>query len=105
MPTPVSVPVVCTINEVQTDFGCMPNDPIGFIAKFYGIGLSLIGGVAILFLIYGGYTVMTSSGRVDKLQKGKEYIFYSIMGLLLAIFGFVFIEFIAGGVLHIPGFE
>lgn len=100
----MAAPITCTVNEVMTDFGCMPNDPVGFITKFYGVGLSLIGGVAVLFLIYGGFTMMTSSGQVDKLQKGKEYIFYSIMGLLLAIFGFVFIEFIAGSVLHIPGF-
>lgn len=103
MPTPTPIP--CRINEVRTDFGCMPDDPVGFITKFYGVGLTLIGGVAVLFLIYGGYNIMTSSGRVDRLQKGKEYIFYSIMGLLLAIFGFVFIEFIAGNILHIPGFE
>lgn len=97
--------MACTINEVSTDFGCMPNDPVGFIAKFYGVGLSLIGGVAVLFLIYGGVTILTSSGRPDKLQKGKEYIYYSIAGLLLAIFGFVFIEFIASDILHIPGFS
>lgn len=96
---------MCTADEIKTDFGCLPNDPVGFITKFYGIGLALIGGVAILFLIYGGITVMTSSGRPDKLQKGKEYIFYAIAGLALAFFGFMFIEFVAGPVLHIPGFE
>lgn len=96
--------VPCTINEVATDFGCLPNEPVPFIAKFYGVGLGLIGGIAVLFLIYGGYAVMTSAGRPDRLQKGKEYIYYSIAGLLLAIFGFVFIEFIAGSVLRIPGF-
>ena len=37
-----------------TDLGCIPNDLNGFIAKFYSIGLSLIGGVAVLFIIYGG---------------------------------------------------
>ena len=96
--------MACAVNEVATDLGCLPNDPIGFIQKFYGIGLSLIGMVALLFLIYGGYLVMTSGGNPEQLKKGKEYIFYAIAGMLLAIFGFVFVGFIAGSVLRIPGF-
>ena len=96
--------MACAVNEVATDLGCLPNDPIGFVQKFYGIGLSLIGMVALLFLIYGGYLVMTSGGNPEQLRKGKEYIFYAIAGMLLAIFGFVFVEFIAGSVLRIPGF-
>lgn len=97
--------MACAIDEVATELGCLPNNPIGFAQKFYGIGLSLIGMVGFLFLIYGGYQVMTSGGNPEQLQKGKEYIFYAIVGLLLAIFGFVFIELIAGGILRIPGFS
>lgn len=93
----------CAIDEVATDLGCLPTDPIGFIQKFYGIGLGLIGMVGILFLIYGGYHILTSGGNPDQLQKGKEYIYYSIAGILLAVFGFVFIEFIAGAI-GVPGF-
>lgn len=97
--------MACAVDEVVTELGCLPNNPIGFIQKFYGIGLSLIGMVGFLFLIYGGYQVMISGGNPERLQKGKEYIFYAIVGLLLAIFGFVFIELIAGGILRIPGFS
>lgn len=94
----------CAPNEVYTDFGCVPDDPVGFVEQFYGIGLSLIGGVALLFLIIGGYHILTSQGSPEKLQKGKEYILYSILGLLLAVFGFVFVQIITG-VLQIPGFS
>lgn len=97
--------MACLPNEVVTDLGCLPNDPVGFIQKFYGWGLSLIGMVGLLYLIYGGYHVLTSGGNPQRLQKGKEYILYAIIGILFAIFGFVFIQFIAGGVLRIPGFE
>lgn len=93
----------CSASEVKTDLGCIPTDPIGFVAKFYSIGLSLIGGVALLFIIFGGYLVLTSSGNPQQLQKGKSYIFYAIIGLLLAIFGYVFVQIIVD-VLHIPGF-
>lgn len=93
----------CGANEVITDFGCIPDNPIGFVEKFYGIGLSVIGMVAFLFLIIGGYFILTSQGDPSKLQKGREYILYSILGLILAVFGFVFVQVITG-VLKIPGF-
>lgn len=96
--------MACAVNEVATELGCFPNDPVGFIQKFYGVGLSLIGMVGLLFLIYGGYHVLTSGGNPEKLQKGKEYIMYAIIGIMLAVLGFVFIQFIAGAILKIPGF-
>lgn len=95
----------CRANEVITELGCIPTDPIKFVTRFYGIGLGIIGGIALLSIIYGGYLVMTSQGNPTQLNKGKSYIFYAIVGLLLAIFGFVFVEVLAGGILKIPGFE
>ncbi len=97
---------ICNPNtEVSTDLGCIPNDPFAFVVKFYGIGLGLIGGVALLIIIYGGYIILTSQGQSDQLGKGKSYIYHAIAGLLLAIFGFVFIQVIAVNILHLPGFN
>ncbi len=91
--------------ELKTDFGCLPDDPIGFVERFYGIGLGFIGGVALLFMIIGGYYLLTSQGSPSRIATGKSFIFYSIAGLLLAIFGFVLIKFVAGDIIRIPGFE
>jgi hypothetical protein len=82
----------CPLNQIATDFGCFPNDPIGFIEKFYGIGLGFVAGIALLALIYGGYTVMMSRGDPRRLSDGK-------------IFGFVFIQTVLVDILHVPGFS
>ncbi len=95
----------CKVNEIATDFGCLPNDPIKFVQRFYGIGLALIAGVALLFLMWGGFTILTSRGDPYRLNIGKTYIFYSIAGLLLAAFGFVFIQLVVVDILHVPGFQ
>lgn len=97
--------IICLPTETSTDLGCIPNDPIGFVAKFYGIGLGIIGGVAVLFIIYGGYIILSSQGNPQNLNRGKSYITYAIIGLILAIFGFVFVQIIAVDVLKIPGFS
>lgn len=91
--------------SINTDFGCLPNNPVGFVAQFYGWGLGLIGLVGLLFLIIGGYYILVSHGNPETVQKGKSYITYAVIGIMLAIFGFVFISVIAGNVLKIPGFS
>jgi len=97
--------MICPQGEILTDFGCVPQDPVGFVERFYGIGLGLIGMVGLLFMIIGGYYIMTSQGNPERLATGKSFIFYSIAGVALAIFGFVFIQIVAGDILRIPGFN
>lgn len=101
MPTPAD----CGITGKATDFGCIPLDPIGFVQKFYGLGLGFIGGVGVLYIIYGGYIILTSQGNPENLNKGKSYIFYAIAGILLAVFGYMFVQVVIVDILHIPGFS
>lgn len=91
--------------EIDTDFGCVPADPAGFTSRIYAIGLGLIGGAALLSIMYGGYLVMSSRGDKDKLVKGRSYIFSAIAGMILAIVGFALYQIIAGQVLDLPGFS
>ena len=84
--------------------GCVRSDPAGFAAQFYGIGLGIIGGVALMLIIYGGFIIITSGGNPVELAKGKSYIYYAIGGLLLAIFGFIFMQVVVVDILRIPGF-
>ena len=95
----------CAANEITTDLGCFPNDPVGFVQKFYGIGLGFVAGIALLALIWGGYSIMTSRGDPHRVNIGKSYIYYAIAGLLLAIFGYVFIQTVLVDILHVPGFS
>lgn len=99
-PIPTQTP---TPTAVQTQLGLLRTNPAGFVQDIYTIGLGLIGGVALLFIIYGGYLILTSQGDPTQLRNGKTTIFYAIVGLLLAIFGFVFYEIVAGDVLKVPG--
>lgn len=94
----------CPTGQTETDLGCIPNDPVGFVQKFYGIGVGFISGVSLLVIIYGAYLVLTSSGNPDQLKSGKQAIYYAIGGILMAVFGFVFVELVVRDILKVPGF-
>lgn len=89
----------------ETDFGCLDqSNPAKFGSQLYNIGLGFIGAVSLLFIVYGGYLILSSQGNIDQLNKGKSYIFYSIAGLILAVAGYAFYQIIARDVIKIPGF-
>lgn len=103
-PTPFPTPCIKTDLTGSAASDCLNNDPGKFTTQIYSIALGFIGGVAVLTIIYGAYLILSSQGNPAQLQKGKEYIMYSIGGVILAISGFVFYEVIAKDILHIPGF-
>jgi hypothetical protein len=96
----------CPDDQTYVDgIGCVPTETGGFVSLFYSIGLGFIGGVSVIFIILGGYFILTSQGDATRLATGRSYITYAVIGLLLAIFGFVFTNIIAVDILRIPGFN
>jgi hypothetical protein len=90
----------------QTDIGCLStDDPLKFTSMVYGAGMGLIGGVGLLFIIFGGYTILTSQGNPDRLNKGKNMIFYAVAGIILAVAGYTVYQIIGVDILKIPGFN
>lgn len=45
--------------------------------------LSLIGTLAVISLLYGGYLYVTSQGEEDKAEQAKNIILYSVIGIIV----------------------
>ena len=97
--------IVCINGFYKTDFRDIACTPNGFAQAVYEIGLSFIGVVALLFIVYGGYLILTSQGSPEQLSKGKSYITYAIIGMLLADGGYAFYQVLLLDIIKIPGFN
>jgi len=64
---------------------------INWLANFV---LIAAGAVAVIYLILGGYSYMTSMGNPEAATKGKSMILWSIAGLLLILGAWVIINFV-----------
>ena len=95
----------CLQGYTATEIGCLPQDPIKFSSEVYGIGLGLIGGVALIAIMYGGYLILISKRDPNLLNKGKSYILYAILGIILAVGGFALYRLTVVDILKIPGFN
>lgn len=94
----------CSSGYAPTELGCLPEDPVKFSADVYNWGLGLVGGVGLIAIIYGGYLIIVSKGDPLTLNKGKAYILYAILGIVMAVSGFALYQIAAVDILKIPGF-
>ena len=88
-------------------------DPTGNVIKFIpqdGASLTeivqsilnwifgIIGIVAVVMIIIGGFNMMISSGDPGKVKKGKDTILYGIIGLVVALLAFAIVNFVLNGI-------
>ncbi len=59
----------------------------------------IIGIVAVIMIILGGFTMMTSSGDPGKVKKGKDTILYGVIGLVVALLAVVIVNFVVANAL------
>ncbi len=64
------------------------------LAMVLNILLALASTVAVLFIIIGGYTYITSAGNQDRQKKAKEVLIGAIVGLVIIILSFGVVNFI-----------
>jgi len=102
-----------TAGRQFTLFGCIKTDAgIGFsgskgapsfVQAMLNVVFSLAGGAAFLYLMYGGFIVLTSRADPERLNYGKRLIYGSIIGLLFTLGSVFIVNLIGSGILHIPG--
>ena len=73
----------------------VPQTPLRqMITQISSVILLLVGGVAVLFLIVGGFQYITASGNPDQVQRAKLTIMYSIIGIVICLLSYTIIYFV-----------
>lgn len=85
------------INDVNPGGGTTTdlNDMIKSVLNWV---FGIIGIVAVIMIIMGGFNMMISSGDPGKVKKGKDTILYGIIGLVIAILAFAIVNFVINGI-------
>lgn len=58
--------------------------------------LGLLGGIAVIVIIIGGFMYVTSSGDSSKVSAAKNTILYAVIGLVVAMLSVAIIAFVNG---------
>jgi hypothetical protein len=68
------------------------------IAHFLEAAMGLIGGLAVIFLIFGGGLMVMSAGNPARFERGRETVLYAVIGIIVAIGAYAIVAFVAGAV-------
>jgi len=69
--------------------------PIGeYIQWLYSYAISIVGIVATIMLMFGGFTWLTAGGSGEKVGKARDIIFGSLTGLVLALTSYTILTLI-----------
>ena len=73
---------------------CGLSDFLQLLVNVFQLMLGLIGSLALFFFIYGGFTWTFSRGNPQLVQKGKDIIGGSALGIILVLGSWTIINFI-----------
>lgn len=64
----------------------------GVLRAFFGV----LGSIALLMFIYGGFTWLTSGGAAEKIQKGKDTMVWAVLGIAITFAAYAIVNFVIG---------
>ena len=105
-PTPYQGRQYTVIGCIKTDLTSFnePGAAAGVVQILLNVIFSMVGGIAFLYLIYGSFVVLTSQAEPERINYGKRLIYGAIIGLIFCLSSVFVVNFIASGILRIPGF-
>ena len=77
-------------------------DFISFLGNVMRLAIGLVGGVAVIFIIYGGYKYMMAGGNPEQAAGAKSTILWAIVGLIIAITSYIVVAYIWGKFARVP---
>lgn len=72
------------------------DDIYDLVGNIISILLYAIGVVAVIMIVIGGISYVTSNGDSNKISQAKNTILYSVIGLVVAILGQAIVLFVTG---------
>ena len=81
------------IGDCATDTGCV--DPNDMITNLITWAIGMAGVVAVIFVVYGGVSYITSSGDPVKHKQAKNVILYAIIGLVIVALAEIITAFVS----------
>ena len=89
--------------DPSTGMRCNETSLNGLIRTVINWMLSIAFGIAVLFLVIGGFWYITSAGNEETAEKGKNTAINAIIGIVIIILSYVIINVVSGLVTNGPG--
>ena len=90
-----STPQECAQDGVgSVDTGASSASVSDIIQSIVNILLFVIGAVSVIMIVIGGFKYVVSNGDASQVKSAKDTIFYSIIGLVVAILAYAIVNWV-----------
>lgn len=72
--------------------------PQQLIGKIINAALGVVGSLALIMFIYGGFTWMLAAGNAEAVTKGKNIIIWATIGLVVIFSAYALVKFVISGI-------
>jgi len=76
-------------------------NPSSIIGLFIKAILGIVGGLALVMAVYGGFQWLTAAGNKEKIDSGSKTMLWAVVGLILTLSSYLlvdtFLNFLKGG--------
>lgn len=72
--------------------------PEGVFTHITNIALGIIGAIAVIMLVWGGFRYIISGGDSKKVTDAKNTILYAIVGLIIAVLAYAIVNFVLNSI-------
>jgi hypothetical protein len=83
-----------------TGIGLGTRDIRTTISSIINVLMGLLGIVAVVIILVGGFKWMTAMGNEDSVKKAKQLLFEGIIGLVIILSAYAIANFVVGNVLN-----
>ncbi len=91
-------PVLAKIDDPENPGNKLPTGLKGIITTVSNTLLMLVGVVAVLFVIIGGFQYISSAGNPENVGKAKQTILYAIIGIIITIIAYAVVSFVISNI-------
>lgn len=79
-----ALPYMVTARALTNPLGT--TDPNTIVATVIKVFLGVVGAIALIVIIYGGFMMMISAGNQERVDKGRKALMWAVIGLVV-VFG------------------
>jgi len=88
------------LNTIAPYIGLGTRDIRVTIATIINVAMGLLGIVAVLIILLGGFKWMTAMGNEDNIKKAKSLIIAGVIGLIIILLAYAIAQFVVGSILN-----
>jgi len=90
--------ILKTLNNPLGDAYEGPGDVSSAIGSLINYALGVVGTIAIIFFIYGGFKWMTAEGKAEQSSEARMLIMWTAVGLAVIFSSYLIVSFVFGAI-------